>query len=111
MRRNLQRNAEEQMHQVEKGTRWLWVKNVRWQSDPDRRLSWEDVVEDTSIAVGEDLFPFFREIGTTLQKERFPNVVFMGRTIELPVAQISATPSGPARLESIGDYKRGREVR
>jgi len=85
--------------------RWMWVKNVRWQDDPDRRLSWDEVVEDMSIAVGEDLFPFFREIGTTLQKERFPTAVFMEQTIELPIAQIEITPAGEARLEPIGDYK------
>jgi hypothetical protein len=86
--------------------RWLWVKNTRWQDESERRLSWDDVVEDMSIAVGEDLFPFFRDIGTTLEKERFPNAVFMGNKISLPVAEISITRAGKARLEPIGDYKR-----
>jgi len=57
--------------------------------------------------VGEDLFPFFREIGTTLQKERFPSAVFMGKTIELPPAQIAVTKGGAACLGDIGDYKAG----
>ena len=55
--------------------------------------------------MGEDLFPFFRDIGTTLEKERFPNAVFMGSKISLPVAEISITRAGKARLEPIGDYK------
>lgn len=31
--------------------RWLWIKNMRWQDTPDRQLSWDDVVEDMSIAM------------------------------------------------------------
>jgi len=71
--------------------RWLWVKNTRWQKEPNRQLSWDDVVEDMSIAVGEDLFPFFREIGTTLEKERLETASFMEKTIELHVAPITVT--------------------
>ena len=85
--------------------RWMWVKNMRWQDEPDRRLTWDDVVEDMSIAVGEDLFPFFREIGTTLQKERFPTAAFMGQTIKLPAAQIAITKGNAACPGAIGDYK------
>jgi hypothetical protein len=85
--------------------RWRWVKNMRWQDEPKRELSWDDVVEDMSIAVGEDLFPFLRKIGTTLAKERFPSAEFLGKTIILPAAPIEVTPAGPARLEGIGDYK------
>ena len=90
--------------------RWLWVKNVRWQNEPNRQLSWDDVVEDMSIAVREDLFPFFREIGTTLDKERCPTALFMGETIGLDVAPITVTNAGKARFEPIGDYKQAESI-
>ena len=86
--------------------RWLWVKSVRWQDDPGHHLSWDEVVEDMSIAVGEDLFAFFREIGTTLEKERFPTAEFMGEKMELPAARISITRAGPARCGPVEDYKK-----
>ena len=85
--------------------RWLWVKSMRWRDNPSRQLSWDDVVEDMSIAVGEDLFPFFRSIGTTLGKDRFPSATFAGKAIQLPPAQIPITKAGDARLDPIGDYK------
>jgi len=85
--------------------RWLWVKNVRWQSQPRRQLSWDEVVEDMSIAVCQDLFPFFRSIGTTLNKEHYPVAEFMGRSFELCQADISATEAGPVRLDAPGDYR------
>ena len=59
-----------------------------------------------SIAVGEDLFPFFCRIGTTLDKKRFERAVFEGKTMDLPVAPLEVTPAGPVRLEPIGDYKK-----
>ena len=68
--------------------RWRWVQSIRWQDTPDRRLTWDETVEDMSIAVGEDLFPFFRRIGTSLKKDRFPETVFRGEPIELPVASL-----------------------
>jgi len=85
--------------------RWIWVKNMRWADEPDRDLSWDDVVEDMSIAVGEDLFPFFCEIGTTLEKNRFPEAEFSGKMINLPIAPLTISKTGKARLEEIGDYK------
>ncbi len=85
--------------------RWRWVQNVRWQNE-SRQLSWEETIEDISIACGEDLFPFFRKIGTTTEKERFPEATFMGKTIKLPIAPIEHTPAGPPKLGPIGDYKK-----
>ncbi len=84
--------------------RWRWVQHTRWENDCDRRLSVEEMVEDMSIAVGEDLFPFFRELGTTLSKARFPEAEFNGRRLTLPPAPLDAGPAGNARLEPIGDY-------
>ena len=85
--------------------RWRWVQHTRWQAQADHQLTWDETVEDMSIAVGEDLFGFFRKIGTTLNKERFPRAVFEGKTIELPVAPLEITPAGPVLLEPIANYK------
>jgi hypothetical protein len=84
--------------------RWRWVQYTRWQDEPSRKLTWDETVEDMSIAAGEDLFPFFREIGTTLDKDRLERIEFMGETLELPVAPIHDGPTGNARFEPIGDY-------
>ncbi len=85
--------------------RWRWVQYTRWKDDPNRQLSWDETVEDMSIAVGEDLFPFFRKIGTSLKRERFPEAEFLGQRIVLPVAPLEVSPAGPVRLDPIGDYK------
>ena len=85
--------------------RWRWVQYTRWQGQPSRRLSWDDMVEDMSIAVGEDLVPFFRAIGTTLKRDRLERIAFQGRTIDLPVAPLTVTPAGKAKLGPIGDFR------
>ena len=84
--------------------RWRWVQSQRWTHDPDRELTWEESIEDMSIAVGEDLFPFFIATGKKLEKARFPSATFLGETIEFPVAPIKLTPPGDVRLGVIGDY-------
>lgn len=84
--------------------RWYWVRATRWQGDTNRVQSWDETIEDMSIAVGEDLFPFFKKIGTTLKKDRFPEVEFQGERLTLPVASIDMKPAGNVRLEPVGDY-------
>lgn len=84
--------------------RWRWVQYTRWQDDPNRQLTVDEMVEDMSLACGEDLFPFFRRIGTTLRRERLERLEFQGRAIQLPVAPITPTPAGNARHDPIGDY-------
>lgn len=84
--------------------RWRWVQYNRWQNEPKKRLSIEEMIEDMSIACGEDLFPFFKRIGTTLQRDRLERVVFQGKTLSLPVAQIEISPAGDARHDPIGDF-------
>ena len=87
--------------------RWLWVKNERWANDPLHVLSWDEVVEDMSIAVGEDQFPFFKAIGTTLTKERFPKAVFQGRKLTLSVSGLTVRKADPKpRIEPCGDYRK-----
>jgi hypothetical protein len=63
-------------------------------------------VEDMSIAAGEDLFPFFHKIGTTLEKDRLGEVEFMGETLKLPVAPIDTESAGSVRLEAIRDFRK-----
>ena len=83
---------------------WRWVQGQRWKDDPGRKLTWEESIEDMSIAVGEDLFPFFKKTGKQLSKERLKKAEFMGKTITLPIAPIEATPPGDVCLGPIGDY-------
>ena len=84
--------------------RWYWVRSTRWQDEPGHRETWEEMVEDMSIAVGEDLFPFFTAIGTTLARKRLERIEFQGQTIELPIAPLDTGPGGKVRLDPIGDY-------
>ena len=85
--------------------RWLWVMNTRWDSTPEKQLTFDEMVEDMSIAVGEDLFPFFKKLGTTLEKSRLPEIVFNNETIRLKVAPLEVTPAGNVKLDSIKDYR------
>jgi len=80
---------------------WKWVQHTRWKDDPGHHLTWDEMVEDMSIAVGEDLFPFFIKVGTTLNKKRLSSIVFQGKTITLSVAPITVTPAGKVRMEPI----------
>jgi len=91
--------------------RWRWVQGQRWKATPGKKLSWEESIEDMSIAVGEDLFPFFAKTGKRLSKARFARAEFLGRTIELPVAPIEPTPPGDVCLDPIGDYTQPIRVR
>ena len=60
--------------------RWYWVRSTRWAGDLGHRETWEEMVEDMSIAVEEDLFPFFRAIGTSLDCARLERLTFQDRT-------------------------------
>jgi hypothetical protein len=81
--------------------KWKWVQHTRWKNDPEHHLTWDEMVEDMSIAVGEDLFPFFIKVGTTLSKKRLEQIEFQGKTIQLKVAPIEPTPAGPVRMEEV----------
>ena len=84
--------------------RWKYVQHTRWKDNPDHRLSWDEMVEDWSIAVGEDLFPFMRKLGTSLEKERLEEIEFRGETIKLEIAPIEVTPGGNVRIEPISQF-------
>ncbi len=81
--------------------KWKWVQHTRWKNDPEHHLSWDEMIEDMSIAVGEDLFPFFIKAGTSLDKKRLEQIEFQGKMIKLKVAPIELTPAGPVRMEEI----------
>jgi hypothetical protein len=85
--------------------RWRWVQHTRWQDDPSRQLSIDDMVEDMSIACGADLFPFFKRIGTTLKRKRLATIQFQGETISLPAAPLEVGPAGHVRHEPIDDFQ------
>ena len=84
--------------------RWYWVRCTRWADDPGHQETWDEMVEDMSIAVGEDLFPFYRRIGTTLTRERLERIEFEGQMLELPVCPLDDGPAGNVCLDPIGDY-------
>ncbi|MBI2299102.1 MAG: hypothetical protein HYU66_09210, partial [Armatimonadetes bacterium] len=85
--------------------RWYWVRSTRWAKDPSHTETWDEMVEDVSIAVGEDLFPFFRKLGTTLGRARLERITFQGKTMNLPESPLDNTPGGAVCLEPIGDYR------
>lgn len=91
--------------------RWKWVQHTRWADDRNRRLTWEETVEDMSIACGEDLFPFFHAVGVKLDREKMGEVVFEGQKMVLKPTPLKATAPGPVRLEDIGDYKKPLTVK
>ena len=59
---------------------------------------------DTSIAVGEDLFPFIRSIGVSLNRNKMGTVYFNGEKINLKPARIRAKAPSKIILEPAGDY-------
>jgi hypothetical protein len=87
--------------------RWMYVKNTRWASKPEKTLTYEEMIEDQSVAVGEDLFPYYAKLGTTLGKRRLPSAVFKGEEIELPIADIRIEPNAPEPLlDACGDWRK-----
>lgn len=84
--------------------RWRWIQHTRWAVTPDKKLTWEEMIEDMNIAVGEDLFPFFIKLGTTLNRTSMGTVAYFGEDINLTPAPIEPTPAGNVRVEDIGDY-------
>jgi len=86
--------------------RWRWVQHTRWAVEPERKLTMTEMAEDMSIAVGADLFPFLRAVGTTLDRQDLGSIVFDGEELSLPVASLDTEPAGDARLEPCGDYRK-----
>ena len=85
--------------------RWKHTQYTRWADEPRRRLTFEESIEDMSIAVGEDLFPFFIELNTSLDRKEMGKVRFAGEELSLPPADIPVIAPGKVRLEPIGDYR------
>ena len=85
--------------------RWRWVQHTRWADDPERQLTFEEMTEDMSLAVGEDLFPFLKKAKCSMSRECVGPIKFNGMTHELPEAPLDYTPTGNACLEPAGDYR------
>ncbi len=85
--------------------RWKYVQHTRWKSTPNHKLSWDEMVEDMSIAVGEDLFPFLTKAGLSLGKNRLEEIPFDGEVLSLKVSTIKVSEAGAVKLDDIGDYK------
>lgn len=90
--------------------RWKYIQHCRWKNDPGHRLTWDEMIEDMSIAVGEDLFPFLRKAGLSLQKERIGKISFEGEELQLKEAPIPVSRAGKVNLGKIGDYKKELSV-
>lgn len=84
--------------------RWRWIQYNRWKDEPQKELTFEETFEDMSIAVGEDLFPFIRSIGVSLNRNKMGTVYFNGEKINLKPARIRAKAPSKIILEPAGDY-------
>lgn len=78
--------------------RWKQIQYERWANDPKRNLTWEESVEDMSLAVGADLFPFFVALNTGLDRYLMGEVEYQGKKVSLPVADIPITAPGTVKL-------------
>lgn len=85
--------------------RWKYIQHTRWEDSPARLLTWEEMVEDMSLATGYDLFPFFISLNTSLNREEMGEVFYKGKKIRLNKAIIPITEPGKVCLDPIGDYK------
>ncbi|MGQ7868420.1 hypothetical protein [Sunxiuqinia sp. sy24] len=85
--------------------RWKYVQHNRWKNTPEHRLTWDEMVEDISIAVGEDLFPFLKKAGLSLQKDQMGSITYEGKVWQLKEAPISVSKAGNVKLDKIGNYK------
>lgn len=86
-------------------TRWKYLQHTRWEDEPMRKLSWEETVEDMSLAVGADLFPFFISLNTGLGRKEMGEVEYKGKKITLPRAQVEMTAPGAVCLDAVTDYE------
>lgn len=90
--------------------RWKYVQHTRWKATPQHRLSWDEMVEDMSIAVGEDLFPFLNNAGLSLQKKTMGIIIFNGQEISLKEANIDMGKAGKVQLQEVKDYKQALNI-
>lgn len=85
--------------------RWRMIQHERWAGDPTRQLTWEESVEDMSIAVGADLFPFFISLKTSLDRPAMGEITYKGEKLTLPAIDIPIIAPGKVRTEPIADPK------
>lgn len=46
--------------------KWMQTVHETYKNDREHHLTWDEVIATMSRAVGEDLFPFFQKVGTTV---------------------------------------------
>lgn len=85
--------------------RWKMTQYDRWENDPKRELTWNETIEDMSLAVGEDLFPFFNDLNTSLSRKEMGEIEYKNKKITLPKATIKIKMPGKVNLEDIKDYR------
>ncbi len=86
--------------------RWRMTQYDRWESDPKRQLTWDETIEDMSLAVGEDLFPFFNELNTSLSRKEMGEIEYKGEKVSLPKARIQIHTPGSVKLDNIADPRK-----
>ncbi|MGL5683179.1 MAG: hypothetical protein ACRDDZ_09050 [Marinifilaceae bacterium] len=91
--------------------RWKWVQHTRWAETPQHRLTWEEMVEDMSIAVGKDLFPFIKACGIGLNRDKIGAIEFNGKKQKLKPAQIEVIAPGKVHMDDIANYKQPIKVK
>ena len=84
--------------------RWRWIQYNRWKDEPQKQLTFEETFEDMSIAVGEDLFPFIKSLGISLNRNQMEVVNFNGKQIRLKPARVKVKAPSSIVLNPIGDY-------
>ena len=85
--------------------RWKHIQYTRWKNDPMRLLTWEEMIEDMSLATGHDLFPFFISLNTSLERREMGEVIYEGKKVKLSGAVIPIIEPGNVCLNPIENYK------
>ena len=85
--------------------RWKHIQYTRWKNDPMRLLTWEEMIEDMSLATGHDLFPFFISLNTGLERREMGEVIYEGKKVKLSGAVIPIIEPGNVCLNPIENYK------
>lgn len=70
-----------------------------------RLLTWEEMIEDMSLATGHDLFPFFVSLNTGLERREMGEVIYEGKKVKLSGAVIPIIEPGNVCLNPIENYK------
>ena len=70
-----------------------------------RLLTWEEMIEDMSLATGQHLFRFFISLNTSLERREMGEVIYEGKKVKLSGAVIPIIEPGNVCLNPIENYK------